>query len=244
MKKIVFLVVLSAIGFSFLAAPAQAELQVQVDARPENAVRLPDLYFDRGSPPRPMEGNEAAFTEATVSCQTNSNAQASVKNGKKNKPCTADITVEEVSVTVKNLIRVNLPAWPTGGSDWDKKSWKILQAHEEGHVTIYGEVFALVGQEIAEKVFGKCPSSFNISVPFCNDAEIQVQMNKELDVVLDALTAEAVAKISAACRKVGEEYDSVTSHGRQGPRGEPSTIENQAQAAKEAILRFKQQAGY
>jgi len=216
-----------------------ADTHLEVDAAPENVVRLPDLYFDRDSPPKPMAANEAAFTEGIVSCQTNSDARISVRNAKKNKPCRADIQVEKVSITVRNQIRVNLPAWPLGGTEWEQKNWKILQAHEEGHVTIYREIFKLVAHQVTQKTFGKCPADFNVSVPFCNDAEIKARMNEELDVILDALTVEAVAKISDACRIVGEAYDLATSHGRKGAGGGPPTVENQLSAAEEAIRNFE-----
>ncbi len=229
--------VLLLLGSPFL----HADIHLEVDATPENVVRLPDLYFDRDAPPKPMAANEAAFTEGIVSCQTNSDARISVRNAKKNKPCTANIQVEKVAVTVRNQIRINLPTWPLGGTEWEQKNWKILQAHEEGHVTIYREIFNLVAHQTAQKVFGKCPSAFNVSVPFCNDAELQAQMNRELDIFLDALTAEAVSKISDACRKTGEAYDQATSHGRQGSNGEPPSVENQAKAAEEAIRNFERQ---
>ena len=218
----------------------ESRLKLLVKVGGENSIRLPNLYFDRYHPPKPMEENEAAFTEGTVSCRTNSSASATIRNGSKNKPCTAEIKVQSVSVLVRNETRVNLPVRPVSGSDWDQKVWLILQAHEEGHVLIYKDIFEKLGQKVAQEVFAKCPASFNISVPFCSDGEIQAQMDRELDVILDALTAEAVKKISDICRTVGEAYDQDTSHGRQGPGGGLPTVENQALAAQQAVFRLRQ----
>ncbi|MCI0404692.1 MAG: hypothetical protein L0209_01230, partial [candidate division Zixibacteria bacterium] len=103
---------------------------------------------------------------------------------------------------------------------------------------------ALVGQPIADAVFAKCPRAFNISIPACSDDEIRSRMDQQLDVLLDALTAEAVSKITAVFREVNEAYDQATDHGRRGPEGGKATAENQVQAAEEAIGRFRNAYSY
>ena len=227
------------VGISAAGGP---ELRVNADAR--NLLRQPDRYFDRQRPPKPMKENEAAFTEGVARCRTESDAHANVKSGRKNQPCVATIQVEGVSVLVSGDVTVYIPYRPEYGDRWDGQSWEVLKAHEEGHAQIYREVFALVGKPIANAVFAKCPKAFNISIPVCNDEEIRSQMDRQLDLLLDALTAEAVSKISATFREVNETYDFATDHGRRGPEGDRPSVENQRTAAREAIRNFTLQARY
>ncbi|MCI0405418.1 MAG: hypothetical protein L0209_05010, partial [candidate division Zixibacteria bacterium] len=123
---------------------------VQVNAEAHNLLRQPDRYFDRRRPPKPMKENEAAFTEGVVRCRTEADAHANVKSGRKNQPCTATITVEAVAVQVRGDVTVYIPYRPEHGDRVDGQSWEVLKAHEEGHARIYREVFALVGQPIAD----------------------------------------------------------------------------------------------
>ncbi len=227
----------AAFGISVAGGP---EMRVNADAR--NLLRQPDRYFDRQSPPKPMKENEAAFTEGLVRCRTEADAHANVKSGRKNQPCVATITVEAVSALVGGDVTVYIPYRPEYGDRVDGQGWEVLKAHEEGHAQIYREVFALVGQPIADAVFTKCPKAFNISIPSCSDAEIRAQMDQQLDVLLDALTAEAVSKITAVFREVNEAYDQATDHGRRGAEDGKPTPENQLAAAQEAIQNFKLQA--
>ncbi len=224
----------AAAGRSIAAGP---ELQVNADAR--NLLRQPDRYFDRQRPPKPMKENEAAFTEGLVRCRTEADAHANVKSGRKNQPCVATITVEAVSVLVGGDVSVYIPYRPEYGDRVDGQSWEVLKAHEEGHAQIYREVFARVAQPIADAVFAKCPEAFNISIPVCTDEEIRSRMDQQLDVLLDALTAEAVSKITSVFREVNQAYDRATDHGRQGANGEKPTVENQFAAAREAIESFQ-----
>jgi hypothetical protein len=217
---------------------------IQVNADAHNLLRQPDRYFDRQRPPKSMKENEAAFTEGVVRCRTEADAHANVKSGRRNQPCTATITVEAVSVQVRGDVTVYIPYRPEFGDRVDGQSWEVLKAHEEGHAQIYREVFALVGQPIADAVFAKCPKAFNISIPACTDDEIRSQMDQQLDVLLDALTAEAVSKITAVFREVNEAYDQATDHGRRGPNGEKPVVENQLKAAEEAIGRFRNAYSY
>ncbi|HLG93258.1 MAG TPA: hypothetical protein VI546_00310 [candidate division Zixibacteria bacterium] len=239
-------VLLAAVGLFFVAAgrstAAGPELQVNADSR--NLLRQPDQYFDRQRPPKPMKENEAAFTEGVVRCRTEADAHANVKSGRKNQPCVATITVEAVTALVTGDVTVNIPYRPEYGDRVDGQSWEVLKAHEEGHAQIYREVFERVAQPIADAVFAKCPKAFNISISVCTDDEIRARMDQQLDVLLDALTAEAVSKITAVFREVNEAYDRATNHGRQGVEGTKPSIENQLAAAREAIQYFKQQARY
>ncbi len=225
---------LAAVGILGAESP---ELQVNADAR--NLLRQPDRYFDRQRPPKPMKENEAAFTEGLVRCRTEADAHANVKSGRKNQPCVATITVEGVSVLVSGDVTVYIPYRSEYGDRVDGQSWEVLKAHEEGHAQIYREVFSLAGQTIADAVFAKCPKAFNISIPACSDDEIRAQMDHQLDILLDALTAEAVSKITAVFREVNQAYDSATDHGRRGPEGSRPTVENQFAAAREAIQQFR-----
>jgi hypothetical protein len=233
-------------GLFFAAAQtsvaAGPELHINADAR--NLLRQPDRYFDRQRPPKPMKDNEAAFTEGLVRCRTEADARANVKSGRKNQPCVATITVEAVTVLVGGDVTVNIPYRPEYGDRVDGQSWEVLKAHEEGHARIYREVFERVAQSIADAVFAKCPHAFNISIPVCTDDEIRARMDQQLDVLLDALTAEAVSKITAVFREVNEAYDIVTDHGRRGADGGKPSIDNQLSAAREAIQNFKLQARY
>jgi len=230
------------IAVAGILAAEKPKLQVNADAR--NLLRQPDRYFDRQRPPKPMKANEAAFTEGLVRCRTEADATANVTSGRKNRPCTATITVEEVSVLVGGDVTVYVPYRPEYGDRVDGQSWEVLKAHEEGHAQIYREVFALASQPIADAVFAKCPKAFNISIPICSDDEIRSRMDQQLDVLLDALTAEAVTKITAIFREVNEAYDQATDHGRRGPEGGKPTVENQLATAREAIQNFKLQARY
>ncbi|MGH8004003.1 MAG: hypothetical protein ACRECJ_04705 [Limisphaerales bacterium] len=218
--------------------------KIQVDADAHNLLRQPDRYFDRQRPPKPMKENEAAFTEGVVRCRTEADAHANVKSGRRNQPCVATITVEAASVLVGGDVTVYIPYRPEYGDRVDGQSWEVLKAHEEGHTQIYREVFERVAQPIADAVFAKCPKAFNISIPVCSDEEIRSQMDQQLDVLLDALTAEAVSKITAVFREVNEAYDRATNHGRQGPEGDKASVENQLSTAREAIQNFKLQARY
>jgi hypothetical protein len=230
---------LIAVGVSGAEAP---ELRVNADAR--NLLRQPDRYFDRQRPPQPMKENEAAFTEGLVRCRTEADAHANVTSGRKNRPCVATITVEGVSVLVTGDVTVYIPYRPEYGDRVDGQSWEVLKAHEEGHTQIYREVFEGVAQPISDAVFAKCPKAFNISIPVCSDDEIRSRMDQQLDVLLDALTAETVSKITSVFREVNEAYDQATDHGRRGADGERPTIENQNEAAREVIQNFKIQARY
>lgn len=234
-------------GGLFFAAPAvstavESEIRVNADAR--NLLRQPDRYFDRHRPPKPMKENEAAFTEGVVRCRTESEAHANVKSGRKNQPCVATIAVEGLSVLVNGDVTVYIPYRPESGEDWEGQGWEVLKAHEEGHAQIYREVFARVAQPIADAVFAKCPKAFNLSIPVCTDEEIRSQMDQQLDVLLDALTAEAVSKITSVFHEVNETYDRATDHGRRGPDGDKPSVENQRAAAQIAIQNFKLQARY
>ena len=233
-----------AVLFAVVGIAAAGSPGVQVNADARNLLRQPDRYFDRQRPPKPMKENEAAFTEGVVRCRTEADARANVTSGRKNRPCVATITVEGVSVLVGGDVTVYLPYRPEFGDRWDDQDWEVLKAHEEGHAKIYREVFTLVGQPIAGAVFAKCPKAFNISIPVCSDEEIRRQMDRQLDVLLDALTAEAVSKISSVFREVNEAYDFATDHGRRGPKGDKPSIENQVATAEEAIRTFKLQARY
>lgn len=233
-----------ALFFATAQMAASAEPTLQVNADPRNLLRQPDRYFDRQRPPKPMKENEAAFTEGVVRCRTEADAHANVKSGRKNQPCVATITVEAVTVLVTGDVTVNIPYRPEYGDRIDGQSWEVLKAHEEGHAQIYREVFERVAQPIADAVFAKCPKAFNISIPACSDEAIRAQMDQQLDVLLDALTAEAVSKITAVFREVNEAYDSATDHGRRGPEGDKPSTDNQTAAAREAIQNFKLQARY
>lgn len=233
-----------ALFFATVQTAASAEFKLQVNADPRNLLRQPDRYFDRQRPPKPMKENEAAFTEGVVRCRTEADAHANVKSGRKNQPCVATITVEAVTVLVTGDVTVNIPYRPEYGDRIDGQSWEVLKAHEEGHAQIYREVFERVAQPVADAVFAKCPKAFNISIPACSDEAIRAQMDQQLDVLLDALTAEAVSKITAVFREVNEAYDSATDHGRRGPEGDKPSTDNQTAAAREAIQNFKLQARY
>lgn len=224
------------------AAAAAPELHVNADAR--NLLRQPDHYFDRQRPPKSMKENEAAFTEGMVRCRTESDAHANVKSGRKNQPCVATITVEKVSVAVSGDVTVYIPYRPESGDGWEDRNWETLKAHEEGHTQIYRAVFERVAQPIADAVFAKCPKAFNVSVPLCTDEQIRAQMDQQLDVLLDALTAEAVSKITSVFHEVNEAYDLATDHGRRGPDGGRPSPENQQAAARQAIQNFTLQARY
>lgn len=230
--------------FAAVGIAAYESLKLRVNADARNLLRQPDRYFDRQRPPKLMKENEAAFTEGLVRCRTEADAHANVKSGRKNRPCVATITVEGISVLVNGDVTVYIPYRPEYGDRVDGQSWEVLKAHEEGHAQIYREVFALVSQPIADAVFAKCPKAFNISIPSCTDDEIRSRMDQELDVLLDALTAEAVSKITGVFREVNEAYDQATDHGRRGPEGSRPTVENQFSAAREAIQRFQRTYSY
>ena len=244
MSKRALLSLAGALFFATAQMAASAEPKLQVNADPRNLLRQPDRYFDRQRPPKPMKENEAAFTEGVVRCRTEADAHANVKSGRKNQPCVATITVEAVTVLVTGDVTVNIPYRPEYGDRIDGQSWEVLKAHEEGHAQIYREVFERVAQPVADAVFAKCPKAFNISIPACSDEAIRAQMDQQLDVLLDALTAEAVSKITAVFRDVNEAYDSATDHGRRGPEGDKPSTDNQTAAAREAIQNFKLQARY
>gem|GEM_PF-5238846 len=244
MSKRALLLLAGALFFATVQTAASAEFKLQVNADPRNLLRQPDRYFDRQRPPKPMKENEAAFTEGVVRCRTEADAHANVKSGRKNQPCVATITVEAVTVLVTGDVTVNIPYRPEYGDRIDGQSWEVLKAHEEGHAQIYREVFERVAQPVADAVFAKCPKAFNISIPACSDEAIRAQMDQQLDVLLDALTAEAVSKITAVFREVNEAYDSATDHGRRGPEGDKPSTDNQTAAAREAIQNFKLQARY
>ena len=244
MSKRALLSLAGALFFATAQMAASAEPTLQVNADPRNLLRQPDRYFDRQRPPKPMKENEAAFTEGVVRCRTEADAHANVKSGRKNQPCVATITVEAVTVLVTGDVTVNIPYRPEYGDRIDGQSWEVLKAHEEGHAQIYREVFERVAQPIADAVFAKCPKAFNISIPACSDEAIRAQMDQQLDVLLDALTAEAVSKITAVFREVNEAYDSATDHGRRGLEGDKPSTDNQTAAAREAIQNFKLQARY
>jgi hypothetical protein len=225
--------------FLALTVWAQSRPVVRVDARPENLRRNTDRYFDRYHPPKEMGENEAAYTQGTVRCQTEASAEAKVESGRKNAPCVARITIQGVSVLVRGEISVYLPNPPSPNADPEYHNWKVLEAHEEGHAQIYRELFAQFARPTAEEVFAKSPPGFNVSIPSCNDRQIRARMDAELDVFLDALTAEAVSKITAFFKRANEEYDAATDHGRQGADGGRPTVENQLVFAQEIIRKFR-----
>lgn len=218
--------------------------EIVVDTRPSNLVRQPDHYFDPANPPKPMKENEAAYTEGLVQCRTEVDAKANVHSGRKNQPCVATITVQQVYVTVGGGVTVFVPYRPPTGERWEGRSWDILKSHEEGHAQIYRDIFALVSQSIAASVFAKCPRAFNISIPYCTDAEIRSRMDQQLDVLMNALTQEAVSKITSVFREINEAYDGATDHGRRGGEGVPPSAENQLEAAYKVLQNFKLQARY
>ncbi len=233
-----------ALTFLALAVWAQSRSKVAVNAGIENLQRSPNRYFDRYHPPKEMGENEAAYTQGTVRCQTEATAEAKVESGRKNQPCIARITIQGISVLVRGDISVYLPNPPSPNADPEYQNWKVLEAHEEGHAQIYRELFAQFARPVAEEVFAKSPPDFNVSISSCSDREIRGRMDEEVDVLLDALTAEAVSRITAVFKKVNEAYDSETDHGRRRPGGGAPTAENQAQAAQDAINQFRRTYSY
>lgn len=195
---------------------------------------------------------KTAATFDTVFCRSFARLKIErAARGEETPICTLLLAVDSIWVTVEKSIGIVLPS----GEDSDEleraHAREILFAHEQSHSLLHERIFFQTLEPAVKEVFESFPKRITVVQKRSSKEEEPRDENRwdtslsaavrVLEWILDDFNGRTAEKISAIAREAGEAYDFATNHGRQGPDGGWPSVENQFQAAREALQSFKLQ---
>ncbi len=215
----------------------------------------PDLEAGQTFSSARRSEERTAATVDTVYCRS----YARLKTGRAawnegSSACTLVLTVDSIWVTVEKSIGIRLPS----GEDLDgperEHAKEILSAHEESHSLLHRQLFFQTVGSVVKEIFKSFPQRITViqkSCPMTGEPAVENRWDasfsaaaRVLERILDDFNGKTAEQISKIDREAGEAYDFATNHGRRGSDGDWPSVENQFQAAREAIQNFKFQARY